>query len=615
MKEPRTARHGGYWMPAIVLVVGFGSLVMLATVNWIQQSLIQVNYTMVRLSGEVQTRSSIAHLWVEEMVEGDHIDRTEIAAHLRNSREILEFIERTEQEDSGFNVLTASANDTLAVQRHLQAATRHLTRFGEISRERERGYDRGEYVQIGSPIDQAYDRVFRELLSDLRGLEALMKQRLELAEARSATLFQGILVIWIGIISLSALGMWTRERRRQEAEKALRDSETQLLQSQKMEAVGRLSGGIAHDINNHLAAITAQCDLVRMTDEVSESLDGRLTAITMTATKSTNLIKRLLAFSRQQPVVPQVVNVNRVMDGLGELLGGLIGDDVEIDFQLEDDVHLVLIDLSQLEQVIVNLVVNGREAMPMGGRIQIMTRNLSPEEFPETSGDDSLGWIELAVSDTGQGIPEENHDAIFEPFFTTKDKAHGSGLGLSTVHGIVTQNDGVISVESEVSKGSTFRIMLPGTSGSETTQSETQISVRSAPRARQGTAAILLVEDDDDVRRSTREILGELGYRVTTASNAEKALQLFDALDDPVDLLVTDVIMPGMDGKKLANLLREKSPTLQVLFVSGYTDDVVLNRGISRGEEEFLAKPFSALGLANKVASILDDESETAEPN
>jgi len=593
------------------MVVGVGSLVMLATVNWIQQSLIQGNYNMVRLTGEVQTRSSIAHLWVEEMVEGDHVDRKEIAAHLQKSKEILGLFDIPETDDTGIDILGASAENKLEVKRQTALAKEHLARFSEISRQRERGYDAGEYVQIGSPIDQAYDKVFRELLTDLQSLEDLMKKRLTVAEERSENLFQGILVIWVGIIVLSTLGMWNRERRRQEAEKALRHSEAQLLQSQKLEAVGRLSGGIAHDINNHLAAITAQCDLVRMTGEVDEALENRLDAITLTATKSTNLIKRLLAFSRQQPVIPEVVNVNRAMDDLGELLGGLIGDDVAINFELEGDLGLVLIDLSQLEQVIVNLVVNAREAMPMGGQIQISTRNLSQEETPEGQNNNHEGWILLSVSDTGQGIPEDCHDSIFEPFFTTKDKAHGSGLGLSTVHGIVSQNGGTISVESEALKGATFRVYLPQTSRSETRHDLEDIGVRTAPRVQRGSAGILLVEDDDDVRRTTHEILNELGYQVTTASNAEKAVQLYDALDHPVDLLVTDVIMPGMDGKKLADILRERAPGLRVLFVSGYTDDVVLNRGISRGEEDFLPKPFSALGLANKISGILsrDDES------
>jgi len=613
MAEHSNTSRGGYWMPATVLVVGLGSLVMLATVNWIQQILIQGNYTMVSLAGEVQTRCSIAHLWVEEMVEGDHIDRQEIDNHLKESAKILATIERMEKEDSGVKILSGDTSDEAEVEREVSAAKRNLALFTEISNERRRGYDAGDYVQIGSPIDQEYDRVFRDLLQNLRWLEELMKQRLTTAEARSDYLFQAILVIWMGIIGVSALGMWSRERRRQEAESALRESEAQLQQSQKMEAVGRLSGGIAHDINNHLAAITAQCDLVRMTGEVSESLDSRLSAITLTATKSTNLIKRLLAFSRQQPVIPEVVNVNRVIEGLGDLLGGLIGDDVEIHIELDPDLGMVLMDLSQLEQIIVNLVVNSREAMPMGGRIQVTTRNLGPGEFPATSSHENSGWIELSVSDTGQGIPEEVQDAIFEPFFTTKDKAHGSGLGLSTVHGIVTQNDGLISVESETSKGAMFRIQLPRTLGNETQPAAEEISSRSTPRPERGTASVLLVEDDDDVRRSTREILAELGYRVTTASNAEKALQLFDALDHPIDLLVTDVIMPGIDGKKLADALREKKPGLRVLFVSGYTDDVVLNRGISRGEEEFLAKPFSAMGLANKVAGILADPGNSAQ--
>jgi CheY-like chemotaxis protein len=369
-----------------------------------------------------------------------------------------------------------------------------------------------------------------------------------------------------------------------------------------MEAVGRLAGGIAHDINNHLAAITAQCELVKMRVG-SEPVDQRMDAVITTAAKSSTLIKRLLAFSRQQPVMPEIVQENALVRGLEGMLAGLLGEDISLKLDLEESLWNVVIDPSQLEQVVLNLVVNAREAMPLGGGIRIATRNL---EVDAASAPDNLApgqWVMLSVTDTGRGIPPEIIDRIFEPFFTTKDRAHGSGLGLATLHGIVRQNRGQVAVESQVGRGTCFRVYLPRTL-SELPQAQgagdrRELVTAGAP------ASILLTEDNEDLRHSMQEILRALGYRVRTAASADEALARHEALASEFDLLITDVVMPGTDGKKLADRMRERHPKLLVLFVSGHTDDVMLHRGIASREVDFLPKPFPASALAHKVAEIL----------
>jgi signal transduction histidine kinase/CheY-like chemotaxis protein len=596
---PRDRRWS--WIPIALVLLGLGSVGMLVGVNWIRGQLVTPAIELVRAVGDAQTHLSIAHLWLEELVSGDaSVDRQEIASDLERAIQISDRIFESERTTADEFFLAPSRELTMTAP-----ATRvrgDLRSFRDLSNDRIRGYDESREVGVGSPIDNACDVLFRRLLYDLRSMDTTVRERLALAEQRSNWMLAGAVVIWIGIVSGAALAITNRERHRQQAELALRASEAQLFQAQKMEAVGRLAGGIAHDINNHLAAITAQCELVKMRVG-NEPVDQRMDAVISTAAKSSTLIKRLLAFSRQQPVLPEIVQENTLVRGLEGMLVGLLGEDISLKLDLDESLWNVIIDPSQLEQVVLNLVVNAREAMPLGGSIRIATRNL---EAQADSAPDNLAsgqWVMLSVTDTGKGIAPEIIDRIFEPFFTTNERAHGGGLGLATLHGIVRQNRGQVAVESQVGKGTCFRIYLPRTL-SEIPSSADAGSRGELPTAG-AAASILLTEDNEDLRNSTQEILRALGYRVRTAASADEALARYEALATDFDLLITDVVMPGTDGKQLADRMSARNPGLRVLFVSGHTDDVILHRGITSREVDFLPKPSPASALATKVAEVL----------
>lgn len=596
------SKRGWIRIPVYLVALGLGAVVMLTGSNWIRENLVARRVDLAREVGEVQTRTAIAHLWLEEMVGGDQVEEQSIFDHLARANHLMDIMVETGELQAGWLIGDSVDED---VSEQVLVAHRKVQLFSDLTRERYDGYYAGLDVSIGSPIDVRYDAIFLDLLSDLRTIEQLLNDQLSLAEARSAQLFQTILAVWITLVSLAVWGIWSQERRRQAAETALHESEAQLLQAQKMEAVGRLAGGIAHDINNHLAAITAQCELVKL-GAGSETLDERMDAILSTAGKSSAMIRRLLAFSRQQPVLRETVDVNQVVEGLEGMLVGLLSEDIELRTELSPALWNIEIDPSQLEQVILNLVVNARDAMPRGGRLAIETCNASIEEgaLNPQLAPSAGSWVMLTVADDGAGIPAEVIDRIFEPFFTTKDSATGSGLGLATIHGIVSQCKGHVTVESTVEQGSVFRVFLKR-SHRRVMDDEDELVLDEVLSAR-STASILLVEDNDDLRESTQQILESMGYSVTAAMNGEIALEIHREKPRGFDVLLTDVIMPGMDGKQLADELRTRDPSLHVIFVSGYTDDVILARGIDREELNFLSKPVSAVDLRKKLLQVLN---------
>jgi PAS domain S-box-containing protein len=381
--------------------------------------------------------------------------------------------------------------------------------------------------------------------------------------------------------------------------------EKQLFQAMKMEAVGRLAGGLAHDINNYLGAITGFSDLVKITHGKDQALAKRMDSIAETAIRASSLIRQLLAFSRRQPSVPEVLNLNAVIEGMESMMRRLIGEDVRLATRLAGNPWNVKTDPSQVEQILVNLLVNARDAMPQGGELTIETANV---EF--NAGESGIPgfmkpgrYLMLAVSDTGTGIPEKILEKIFEPFFTTKDMGKGSGLGLSTVYGIVKQHDGYIQVHNRPTKGAVFRIYFPAC------EDRVDLSAASPdlpPHARQGSEKVLFVEDNDDVRESTTEILAALGYDVLAASSGEEALLLFEKQREEIDLLITDVVMPGMGGKMLADRASRMKKNLKVLFVSGYPEEVIATHGVLQKGIHYLQKPFSVSGFSVKIRELLD---------
>jgi signal transduction histidine kinase/CheY-like chemotaxis protein len=379
--------------------------------------------------------------------------------------------------------------------------------------------------------------------------------------------------------------------------------EGQLVQSQKMEAVGRLAGGVAHDFNNLLTVILGYNEMLR--DHIREDpigLDFTLEVL-QAAERASALTNQLLAFSRRQVAMPRVLDLNQVVRHIDRMLRRIIGEDVELQLRLAAEVSPVKADPSHIDQVIMNLAVNSRDAMPTGGSLTIETADvqLTEEYAGRHLGLAAGSYVMLAVSDTGTGMDALTKSRIFEPFFTTKEKGKGTGLGLSIVYGIVKQNGGEVLVYSEPGKGTTFKIYLPIATGAAD-ESRSSVAETDAIAA---TETILLVEDEHQVRNLTRAMLARRGYRILDASSAADALALARDTAKPIDLLLTDIVMPQANGWELATEIRAVRPGIKVLFMSGYTDSVVVKQGILRAEMPFIQKPFTAAALHNKVREVL----------
>ncbi|UEM20175.1 PAS domain S-box protein [Skermanella mucosa] len=388
--------------------------------------------------------------------------------------------------------------------------------------------------------------------------------------------------------------------------------EAQFAQSQKMQAIGQLAGGVAHDFNNLLTAMIGFCDLLLLRHKPGDQSFSDIMQIKQNANRAANLVRQLLAFSRQQTLQPRVLNITDVLAELSNLLRRLIGENIELKMTHGRDLGLIKVDQGQLEQVIINLAVNARDAMSGGGRLTIQTSNVSTdgptrrehEEMPPGE------YVAIEVSDTGIGIPKENLARIFEPFFSTKEVGSGTGLGLSTVYGIVRQTGGFIFVDSAPGEGAKFTIYLPrhqsAKAAGATAEAESEARERSAGDLT-GTGTILLVEDEDAVRVFSARALRNKGYQVLEARSGEAALSLLNSESNRVDLLVSDVVMPHMDGPTLIRHVRDKRPEMKVIFISGYTEDKFRDQ-IDAGEHiHFLPKPFSLKQLAGKVKEVLRD--------
>jgi PAS domain S-box-containing protein len=382
--------------------------------------------------------------------------------------------------------------------------------------------------------------------------------------------------------------------------------EEQLRQSQKMEAIGRLAGGVAHDFNNLLTAIIGYTELGLGGSQPAEPLHRYFGEIQQASERASNLTRQLLAFSRRQPLEPQVININRTLLDMDRMLRRLIGEDIELAAVAAEDLWPVRVDPSQLEQVILNLAVNARDAMPGGGRLLLETSNTHlDEEYASTHRGVVAGdFVMLAVSDTGVGMSDEVKSHLFEPFFTTKETGKGTGLGLATCYGIVKQSGGHIWVYSEPGHGTSFKIYFPRVEAGEPVAPPARDGARYMPR---GSETVLVVEDEPSVRTLATRFLAELGYHVIEAENGEAALRLAPAhLESGIRLLLTDVVMPQMGGRELALRLQALFPRLRVLYVSGYTNNAIVHDGVLDAGIAFLQKPFSLSALARKMREVLD---------
>jgi two-component system, cell cycle sensor histidine kinase and response regulator CckA len=385
-----------------------------------------------------------------------------------------------------------------------------------------------------------------------------------------------------------------------------KELEEQLRQSQKLESVGLLAGGIAHDFNNMLNVITGYSELALRRLDEHNPLRQYMEEIKKAGKRSAALTNQLLAFSRQQVLQPVVLDLNEVVGDTIKMLQRLIGEDMQLTTTLSPKAGRVTIDPGQMSQILMNLAVNARDAMPQGGKLTIETANIffEPEAAGQTIGILPGAYVMLSVSDTGTGMSEETKQHLFEPFYTTKEIGKGTGLGLATVYGIVKQSGGNISVDSKEGSGTTFKVYLPRVVEQQIEVEKLKEITAELPK---GTETILLVEDEEMVRQLSMEILKECGYTVISAVNGVEALKLCEEGECRFDLLMTDVVMPQMGGRELAEKLAEKLPGLRILFTSGYTDDAVMRHGVVETNANFIQKPFTPLALAGKIREILDD--------
>jgi PAS domain S-box-containing protein len=401
------------------------------------------------------------------------------------------------------------------------------------------------------------------------------------------------------------LGVTRDISERKESERERARLEEQLAQAQKMESVGRLAGGVAHDFNNMLSVILGYAELIKLNLPEGDQLSADIAEIEKAATRSRDITRQLLAFSRKQIISPVTVDLNGLIRGIEKTLFRLIGEDIDLKFSPQEDPCNIKFDPAQMEQVLINLAVNARDAMPNGGKLSIETRKTYLDEaYCKTHTELSPGhYVLLTVSDDGAGMSRETLQHVFEPFYTTKETGRGTGLGLATVYGIVRQNNGFVNVYSEPGKGTIFKIYIPRSMDEREVLKQAGEEIIPS-----GSGTILLVEDDEMVRDMTTGMLEKIGYTVIPTGDPSEALRLCEDDSVHIDLLMTDVVMPGMSGKDLRDRIAAKHPEIRVLFMSGYTSNVIVHRGVLEEGVHFMQKPFSMGDLARNVRNALRRE-------
>ena len=597
-----------YVSPSMYRVLGFHPSEILGTAfdgldpSGLTESRQQFQETLRRPGASKQAETRVRHKdgsWrVIETVANNQLSNPAIAGVIVTWRDITNR-KRTEDElissRARYRELIENANDVVYTHDMAWRLT-SLNKAGE----RLTGYSRDEIVgaSMEKLVAPEYHTIMHEMLDRKIGgeprttydLEIMTKQGIRISvEVSTRLIFQ------MGQpVGAQGIGRDITERRR---------FETQALQSQKMEAIGRLAGGIAHDFNNLLTVIAGYSQW--MLDDVPQDSPFMESAseILLAANRAALLTNQLLAFSRNQVIQPIILDLNSVVAQLDSMLRRIIGEDIEFVALTSLDLGLVRADPGQLEQVILNLVVNARDAMPGGGKLSLQTANVEiDEESARFELDCSPGaYVMLAVSDSGGGIDESVKPHIFEPFFTTKEIGKGTGLGLSTVYGIIKQGGGFIQVDSQPGAGAVFRIYFPRVAAGVLASGIPQRRLRVG-----GAEVILLVEDEPAVRRIARGMLLSLGYSVLEAPNALEAQKIVSEYEKPIQLLLTDVVMPGLGGRALATKLKAVRGDLKVLYMSGYSDDAIVQQGVLEPDTAYLQKPFNLDELAAKVRELLD---------
>jgi len=464
------------------------------------------------------------------------------------------------------------------------------------------GYAEEELIELGVTDihpKESLDHVLAEFEAQARG-DNLLAPNIPCLRKDGSVIFVDIQTTSAVIDGLECnVGFFTDITKR-------RHIEAQLRQAQKMEAIGTLAGGVAHDFNNILTTIIGYADLMLMDIDIDKPLTDKINEIKIAGERAAGLTRQLLAFSRKQIIQPKILDLNKLLTGIEKMLVRLIGEDIEILMIPESASWQVEIDPGQMEQVIMNLAINAKDAMPNGGKLTFQTANMELNEnyFAEHGiVEEQIGsYVMLAVSDTGSGIDEETQKRIFEPFYSTKETGKGTGLGLSTVYGIVKQSGGFVWVYSEPGQGTTFKVYLPRVKADVKAEEKEQTPVENLG----GSETVFIVEDDNSLRNLAQKALQQHGYRVLTAENGEDALRISKEYEGAIDLMVTDVVMPKMGGKETAERLQPLHPQMKVIYMSGYTDESIVHHGVLAPGLNFLEKPFSPANLARKVREVLN---------
>jgi PAS domain S-box-containing protein len=554
-------------------------------------------------------------LWLETRAVPLHNEKNEITALLGVTRDVTEH-KRSEEElrekEGNYRLLFESANDGIFIQDESGFADcnqKGADMYG-LTKKEIIGRSPSEFAPERQPDGRLSSEVADEKVrAALSGVPQVFEWQPVRADGSPFDVEVTMSRLELGgKMCLQAIVRDITERKRAEEERE--KLQAQLYQSQKMESVGRLAGGVAHDFNNMLSAILGYTEMAMMECTPSETIHAYLMVIEQSALRSAALVRQLLAFARKQTVAPKVLDLNDTVAGLLKMLQRLMGEDIDFAWMPGACLWPVQIDPSQIDQLLANLFVNARDAIAEVGKITIETENAFFDEgyCAVHPGFVPGEYVMLAVSDNGCGMSKEVIDHLFEPFFTTKEAGKGTGLGLATVYGIVKQNEGVINVYSEPDKGSTFKIFLPRFVGEAI--EPMAVNTTETPKGRGET--VLLVEDEASILNMSQKMLEALGYRVLTASTPGEAVRQVKAHASEIQLLITDVVMPEMNGLDLARLLSEINPGLKCLFSSGYTANVIAHRGILDKGMHFLQKPFCMKDLATKVREALERESPTS---
>ena len=546
-----------------------------------------------RAVSDLQVALATSHLWLEEYLTGDA--RVELGRDVWDQLDHADALIRALVEggtvDDGRRLLQPLADGPL--RRQAMEVRRMLGPFRTLAHTRITNRDS---AGVGTRLDERYDEVFRQLLAATTRLERQVERRIASERRQSTRLVGLILLAWLLLIGLALIALRRRQILQRQAEEALRDSEEQLRQAQKLEAVGRLAGGLAHDVNNYLATINAQCGLVKVLHGEQPGIASMMDEVTATVGRTSSLLQRLLAFSRKQPSNPQVVDLNRLAADMGSMMRRLLADDVELEMAPGRDLWPVRIDPSQLEQVLINLLVNAREAMPEGGRVTVSTANVvvDHDSAPEATPGE---YVRLTVRDHGVGIPPEVRDKIFEPFFSTKRGTDGgrrggsgehSGLGLATVYGIVHQAGGFLRLDSEPGAGAAFRIFLPRSLEAAQEEAAASSPRRDPARPRY---RVLVAEDNAELRHAADAILTAVGQEVVAAADGEAGVRAIEAAAEPFDVVVTDLVMAGGSGRAVAEAALAAG-SRGVVLVSGFRDRIAVEDLLADPRVRYLDKPF-----------------------